>query len=68
MIEVLINQEKFQLSEGGCLADVLPLLHIEHTGGIAIAVNEVVIPKKEWEGYVLQAADRVFVIKATQGG
>ncbi|HEY6899639.1 MAG TPA: sulfur carrier protein ThiS [Puia sp.] len=68
MIEVSINQEKFQLSESARLADVLPLLHIGQAGGIAIAVNEVVIPRKEWEEYALRAADRIFVIRATQGG
>jgi len=68
MIEVSINQQKFQVSETGTLADVLPLLHIQQADGIAIAVNEVVIPRGEWEGCMLQAGDRVFVIRATQGG
>jgi len=27
-----------------------------------------VIPRGEWEGHVLRAEDRVFVIRATQGG
>jgi len=43
-------------------------LHIDQPDGIAIAVNEQVIPRNEWEGYVLQMQDRVFVIRATQGG
>ena len=68
MIEVSINQQKFQFSEPGTLADVLPLLNIQQADGIAIAVNEVVIPRPEWETCVLQGGDRVFVIRATQGG
>ena len=68
MPEVSINQKKFQLPESGTLADVLPLLQIAEADGIAIAVNEVVIPRGEWAGYVLREADRVFVIRATQGG
>jgi len=68
MPEVSINQRKFQLPERGTLADVLPLLQIMQPDGIAIAVNEVVVPRGEWAGHVLREADRVFVIRATQGG
>jgi sulfur carrier protein len=68
MTEVVINQQKFQLPEHGTLADVLPLLDIAQADGIAIAVNEEVVPAREWPGTVLRAGDRVFVIRATQGG
>jgi len=68
MIEVSINQENFQLPESGSLADILPLLQIHQPDGIAIAVNESVIPKGEWEHYTLQSRDKIFVIRATQGG
>ena len=68
MTEVMINQQKFQLPEHGTLADVLPLLQIARADGIAIAVNEEVVPGREWAGYVLRDGDRVFVIRATQGG
>jgi sulfur carrier protein len=68
MAEVSINKKKFRLPENGTLADVLPLLEITQADGIAIAVNEEVIPRGEWAGYVLREQDRVFVIRATQGG
>jgi sulfur carrier protein len=68
MIEVSINQQKFQIGETGTLADVLPLLEIQQADGIAIAVNEAVIPRTEWPSCPLRAGDRVFVIRATQGG
>ncbi|HEY4206144.1 MAG TPA: sulfur carrier protein ThiS [Puia sp.] len=68
MVEIFINQEKFQIPLSGTLADVLPLLQIRQSDGIAIAVNENVIPKGEWEKYRLKEQDKVFVIRATQGG
>jgi sulfur carrier protein len=68
MTEVVINQQNFQLPEHGTLADVLPLLQIAGAEGIAIAVNEEVVPARDWAGYVLREGDRVFVIRATQGG
>ncbi|WP_431214287.1 sulfur carrier protein ThiS [Puia sp. P3] len=68
MIEVSINQQKFQIHETGTLADVLPLLEIQQADGIAIAVNGAVIPRTEWPSCALKPGDRVFVIRATQGG
>jgi sulfur carrier protein len=68
MIEVSINQKGYTFPETGTLADVLPLLEIRLPDGIAIALNEVVIPKAEWGEQVLRPGDRVFVIRATQGG
>jgi sulfur carrier protein len=68
MIEVSINQQKYAISEEGTLADVLPLLEIRQADGIAIALNEVVIPRGQWGAHVMRPGDRVFVIRATQGG
>ena len=68
MVQVTINREGFALPDTGTLADVLPLLDISRPDGIAIAVNDNVIPKGEWQQYKLQTNDRVFVIRATQGG
>jgi len=68
MVQVTINRESFMLPETGTLADVLSLLEIRQPDGIAIAVNDTVIPKSEWEQYRLQSEDKVFVIRATQGG
>ena len=68
MIEVSINQKRYSIPETGTLVDVLPLLRIAQTDGIAIALNEEVIPKGEWAAHVLRPQDRVFVIRATKGG
>lgn len=68
MVQVTINRESFMLPESGTLAEVLSVLQISRPDGIAIAVNDNVIPKGEWDGYRLQSEDKVFVIRATQGG
>ena len=68
MVQFTINRESFTLPETGTLADVLPLLEILRPDGIAIAVNDNVIPREEWARYRLEANDKVFVIRATQGG
>jgi sulfur carrier protein len=68
MIEVSINQKGYSIPETGTLVDVLALLQIVQADGIAIALNEEVIPRGEWAEHVLRPRDRVFVIRATQGG
>jgi sulfur carrier protein len=68
MIEVSINQKTYSIPDTGTLADVLPLLQILQADGVAIALNEVVVPRGEWGDQILGAGDRVFVIRATQGG
>ncbi|MFH1004486.1 MAG: sulfur carrier protein ThiS [Bacteroidota bacterium] len=36
--------------------------------GIAVAVNNSVIPKSQWSFFQLKENDKVIIIKATQGG
>lgn len=36
--------------------------------GIAIAINNIVIPKVQWDEHFLNEGDKLTVIKATQGG
>jgi sulfur carrier protein len=47
------------------------LIHLEARGkskGIAVAVNNQVIPKTDWGNTILQDKDSVLIITATQGG
>ncbi|MFT3826636.1 MAG: sulfur carrier protein ThiS [Chitinophagaceae bacterium] len=67
-MEVTINQHVYQLPDTGTLADALVVFGIEQTAGIAVAVNNNIIPKSEWPGFLLQSSDAVFIIRATQGG
>lgn len=43
-------------------------LQIEQRRGVAIAINDRVIPKSTWETHTVQDGDRVEIIRATQGG
>ncbi|XKW62117.1 sulfur carrier protein ThiS [Tenacibaculum maritimum] len=38
------------------------------SSGIAIAVNNVIITKKNWSLQLLQSNDDILIISATQGG
>ncbi|MCX8081757.1 MAG: sulfur carrier protein ThiS [Bacteroidia bacterium] len=52
------------------LTDVLKnILNIsKDKKGIAIAVNEEVIPKNQWDQFTIKENDRLLVIIAAQGG
>ena len=54
-------------------ADATLTLALEHNGissqkGIAVAVNNAVVPKAEWSTKILNENDKITIIKATQGG
>jgi sulfur carrier protein len=36
--------------------------------GIAVAINQTVIPKSDWETTLLKSSDQILIITATQGG
>lgn len=41
---------------------------IANIKGIALAVNDKVIPKSKWEEFCLQSGDHILAIGAVQGG
>lgn len=52
-------------------ASIQTLLHQlvgDKQKGIAVAVNRTVVPRSEWDNHLVQEGDKVWVIRATQGG
>lgn len=50
------------------LADLLQIELSDKTQGVAVALNNQVIPKGNWSTTVLQSKDQILLITATQGG
>ena len=67
-MEITFNDHKHQVEELISVQVALNTWIGEKQKGIAVAVNETIVPKKQWESYILQPDDKVLVIKATQGG
>lgn len=65
-MKLLINSEQKQFS-GKNISELTRSLNMS-INGIAIAVNDKVIPKAEWEKSTLKENDKITIIKATQGG
>jgi thiamine biosynthesis protein ThiS len=67
-MEVLINQQAVSVQPDASLLDVLNGYGVLQSKGVAVAVNETVVPTNQWEITRLQPDDRVIIIKAAQGG
>ncbi|MTI33012.1 sulfur carrier protein ThiS [Xanthovirga aplysinae] len=68
MLNLIVNDQPCQYQNSVNLSKLLEDMKLSGRGGIAIAVNDVVIPKANWENYVLNDKDAVILITATQGG
>ncbi len=67
-MNVFINNEKREIANQKTLIELLTDIQKDSARGIAVAINNEVIPKITWSKYALQENDRVTIIKATQGG
>jgi sulfur carrier protein len=67
-MNVFVNNQDHALAEGSNLLSALEQNGITSQKGIAVAVNNKVIPKAEWTTRILNENDKITIIKATQGG
>lgn len=67
-MNIYVNNKAIGLSEESVIADALQSLSIATQKGMALAVNSQVIPMQQWTTYTLSEGDKIFIIKATQGG
>ena len=65
---VFINNKEHNLIQTKNLFEVLTDVNLISQRGIAVAVNNTVIPKSEWEKFQLKENDKITIITATQGG
>jgi sulfur carrier protein len=66
-MNVIVNGAARELAEGTTLAEVVAELTAAPTG-VAVAVNDSVVPRGAWATTVLDDRDRVEVLTAVQGG
>lgn len=67
-MKIQINGKEQMLDKAVSIYELLDILKIEETQGMAIAVNESVVRKDDWQSYMLKEDDNVLLIKATRGG
>ena len=67
MITVNVNNQHHSFKEPVKLHELLERLNIQ-SSGIAIAINNEIISKPQWEHTLVEEGNNVLVIRATQGG
>ena len=65
---VSLNDQSRALADGARLADLLRELGLAERKGVAIAINDEVVPRSTWPTRALADGERILVIQATQGG
>ncbi|WP_431243987.1 sulfur carrier protein ThiS [Flavobacterium sp. P21] len=68
-MELKINQQTKKFNAESLSVQSLLDLEIPHKQiGIAVAVNNTVVPKLKWNEFFVQETDEILIISATQGG
>jgi sulfur carrier protein len=67
-MNIRVNDQPREVAVDTALAELASALGLGERRGVAIAVNDEVVPRAAWAGRRLVEGDRVLVIQATQGG
>lgn len=65
---IWINQKEHQYDINLTIFELLQHLGKSEKTGIAIAVNNSIVPKNNWKELNLKDQDKITIITATQGG
>ena len=67
-MEIQLNNQPKEITPDFSIQQLLNDVVGEKQKGIAVAINNKVIPKTSWTQHIIQANDNILIIKATQGG
>ena len=67
-MEIIIDKQVQYVQDSCSVQQLIESLFAFPPKGLAVAINECVVPKAEWETCMLQSNDKLILIKATQGG
>ncbi len=69
-MNLVINGEERTLDtqQVGTVSELMDVLEIEASRGVAVAVDDGVVPRSRWSEVRLRDGSRVEIIRATQGG
>jgi sulfur carrier protein len=66
-VNLVVNGEPEAVDDGLTVAQLVASLGCG-TKGVAVAVNEAVVPRSIWPVHRLESGDRVEILNAAQGG
>lgn len=65
---IRVNDQPREVANDLALADLVRDLGLAERKGVAIAINDEVVPRSTWPTRALSEGERILVIQATQGG
>ena len=66
-MKVQVNNKEVEITSSSTISQLKAQLELP-VQGVAIAVNNKMIPRTEWDTFSLQENDKVVIIKAACGG
>ncbi len=67
-MQITINKQNYQFEENISLEKAIETLELKETNGIALVLNEEIIPRSEWQKTILFDDDKIIIIGAVAGG
>jgi len=65
---ILINDKPYPFEQHQTLDALLTALDMDVSKGMAVALNNEVIPREKWDKHLINDNDKLLLIKAAQGG
>lgn len=65
---ISVNNKQQELSDNTTVLKALEALGVSSFNGIAVAVNDTIIKKQDWDSFCLKPHDAMVLIRASQGG
>jgi len=66
-MNILCNGSALELASQANVLELIQQLALEPKG-LAVAVNDALVPRTRWDSYCLAPNDRVTLLRAAQGG
>lgn len=67
LMKISVNNKETEMANGSTLADLAAQLELP-AQGVAIAVNNKMVPRTQWNDTILNENDSLVIIKAACGG
>jgi sulfur carrier protein len=66
-MKITVNGAEHDAEEGASVARVVASV-TDRPAGVAVALNDQVVPRGDWPSTIVREADRIEVLTAVQGG
>lgn len=66
-MHILFNDESILCDGNLTLENLLEQLHVLKPG-IALAINQTIVPREQWESHLLNDGDQILLFQAIAGG